>query len=166
MITGTPGVGKSHLAKVLARKLGFLRLDLHPHYKELSIEYNRVKGCYDLDYTTVDKFVRTYLAKHKKDVVLDSHIAHLLAKSLVDLCIVLTCSDLKLLEKRLKARRYSKKKVEENLDVERLQVCLGEALEHGHTVASYETTEKDFEKRVIVDIHAWKSSFTSRADHI
>ncbi len=152
IITGTPGVGKSHLAALLVSRLGLVRLDLHHYYKKLSTKYNRANACYDLDYIKVKKFVHSFVIQQNKTMVLDSHVSHLLPVSFVKICIVLTCSDLKLLEKRLKARHYSKKKIEENLDVERLQVCLGEALDNQHRVITYDVTEKGFEQNIVRDI--------------
>ena len=52
-ITGSPGVGKSTLAKFLTKRLGFDRLDLHHYYKRISSGYNRSKQSYDIDYKTL-----------------------------------------------------------------------------------------------------------------
>ncbi len=133
-VTGTPGTGKSTLAKKLARKLGYERLDLHHYYKQISSGYNQKKHCYDLDVKKFEKLVRKKLTESKRGLVVDSHIAHLLPKRLVDLCIVLTCSNLKELQRRLKKRKYSVRKIRENLDAEIFQVCLMEAKERRHKV--------------------------------
>ncbi len=146
VISGTPGTGKTTWAKVLAKKLGYNRLDLHDYYKEISTGYNRSKQAYDIDLKKFEKLVKGL----KENTILDSHIAHLLPK--IDLCIVLTCSNLKKLEKRLKARKYSKRKARENLDAEIFQICLNEAKENGHKVIEFDTakkiTQKDFVNKV------------------
>ena len=108
VITGSPGVGKSTLAGFLVKKLKLERLDLHYHYKRISVGYNRSKQSYDVDYDKFEKLVKEKLQRSKHGLIIDSHISHLLPKKMVDLCIVLICSDLKKLEKRLKARRYSR----------------------------------------------------------
>src|SRR3989338_3664792 len=118
-VTGTPGTGKTALAKFLAQRLGFYRLDLHTYYQELVVGYNKEKKCYDLDVNKLEKLVEKKIKekqKEKQRVILDSHLAHLLTKKLVDLVIVLVCSDLKKLKKRLEKREYSPEKVRENLD--------------------------------------------------
>lgn len=136
VITGTPGVGKSTLARKLASQLGYARLDLHKYYSLLSVGYNKKKQCYDIDIKKFQKLVEAKLKEPaaKKGLIIDSHIAHLLPKQLVDLCIVLTCSNLKELERRLKKRKYSARKIRENLDAEIFQVCLMEAKEKGHKI--------------------------------
>ncbi|MBT4150795.1 AAA family ATPase [Candidatus Woesearchaeota archaeon] len=143
VISGTPGTGKTTWAKILAKKLGYTRIDLHDHYKDISTGYNRSKQAYDIDVTKFKKLVNGF----KKNIILDSHIAHLLPKT--DLCIVLTCSNLKKLEKRLKERKYSKKKIRENLDAEIFQICLNEAKENGHKVVTFDTSKKISQKEFV-----------------
>jgi adenylate kinase len=143
-ISGTPGTGKSTLAKSLAKKLGYFRLDLHSHYKEISSGYDRKGRAYIIDYKKFEKLVKKKVAEHKKEegIIIDTHISHHLPKKLVNLCIVLTCSDLKELERRLKKRKYSKAKIRENLDCEIFQVCATEAREKGHKVVVMDSCEK------------------------
>lgn len=137
VITGTPGTGKSTLARALAKKLGYERVDLHENYKEISVSYNSVKKCYDIDMAKFEALVK----KRKSDLVIDSHIAHLLPKEMVDICIVLTCSNLKKLHGRLKGRKYNKKKIDENVQAEIFQVCLEEARSEGHKVVVFDSSK-------------------------
>ncbi len=139
-ITGTPGTGKSTLAKLLEKKLGFFRLDLHSHYKEISTGYDKKNKCYDIDGKKFTALVRRTIKDGKfSGIIIDTHISHKLPKQMVDLCIVLTCSNLKELEKRLKKRKYSKAKIRENLDAEIFQTCLMGAKEGGHKVKVFDT---------------------------
>jgi len=149
VITGTPGVGKTTLAKVLETKLKWKRLNLSYYYKKLSTKYNRKKQCYDID---MKKFEKLIVDKSKDNLIIDSHIAHLLPTKMVDLCIVLTCSNLKKLEKRLVDRKYSTKKVRENLDAEIFQVCLLESREMGHKVIIVDTSTKYLLKPILNEI--------------
>lgn len=143
IITGTPGTGKSTLAKLLVKQLDYERLDLHQYYKQLSTIYNRKKQCYDLDEEKVLTLVKKQLKTTQREgIIIDSHIAHHLPKSLVTLCIVLTCSNLKELEKRLKKRKYSKQKIRENLDAEIFQICLTESQEKKHKIVAVDTSKK------------------------
>jgi adenylate kinase len=137
-VTGTPGTGKSTLTKYLEKKLGFNRLDLHDYYKLISTGYDRSKQCYDIDLKKFGKLVKE--KSKENDLLVDSHISHLLKK--VDLCLVLTCSNLKKLEKRLQERKYSKKKVRENLDAEIFQVCLNESKERKHKIIVIDTGKR------------------------
>src|SRR3989338_8520696 len=128
------------LAIALAKKLQFERLDLHNYYKSISSGYNSKKQAYDIDKNKFMALVKKKLSHTKKGLVIDSHISHLLPQKLVDVCIVLTCSNLKILQKRLQQRKYPKEKVRENLDTEIFQVCLTEAREQGHRIKVFDTT--------------------------
>ncbi len=146
-ISGTPGTGKSTLAQYLQRHLLWRRLDLHHYYKQLSTGYNRKKQCYDLDLKKVEKLVIKIRDEASSSLVIDSHISHHLSAKIIDLCIVLTCSDLPKLKKRLQQRKYSLQKVRENLDAEIFQICLTETQENGHRLLVFENIQqKDFAK--------------------
>ncbi len=149
-ITGTPGTGKSRLAKQLAKVLKFKRVDLHHYYEKISTGYNRRKQSYDIDFKKFKQLAQD-VAK-SSNIIIDSHISHLLPNSVVDLCIVLTCSNLKLLQNRLKRRGYSSKKVRENLDTEIFQICLQEAKERGHNVIILDSAKGINFKQLVKDI--------------
>lgn len=152
-ITGSPGVGKSTLAKFLTEKLGYDRLDLHHHYKRISISYDRSKQSYDVDYRKFESLVKEKLKQAKKGLVIDSHISHLLPRKMVDLCVVLICSDLRKLEKRLKARKYPQKKIRENLDAEIFQVCLMEAKEKRHKILVFDTAKGMSQNKILKELN-------------
>ena len=144
IITGSPGTGKERLARLLAKRFAFDRLDLHQHYGTISVDYNHRKQCYDLDLKKLEKLVLQGKKKSVKGLIFDSHISHLLPKKMVDLCIVLTRSDLKKMRRRLKARKYSAKKIRENLDAEIFQVCLNEAKENDHKLQEFDADKKPY----------------------
>jgi len=139
IITGTPCTGKSTLAIVLAKKLKFERVDLHHYYHTISSGYNQKKQAYDIDKKKFIALVQKKLSQTEKGLIVDSHISHLLPVRLVDQCIVLTCSNLKILQRRLQKRKYSPEKTRENLDSEIFQICLMEAREQGHKVMVFDT---------------------------
>lgn len=148
IITGTPCTGKSTLAQALAKKLGYQRLNLHHYYKTISSGYNKKKQAYDIDKKKFIALVRKKLSSTKKGLVVDSHISHLLPVKMVDWCIVLTCSNLKLLQKRLRKRKYSPQKIRENLEAEIFQVCLLEAKEQEHRIITFDTAYNSTSKIV------------------
>lgn len=155
IITGSPGTGKSTLAKALAKKLGYKRLNLHHYYKRISSRYNAQKQVYDVDKKKFIALVQKKLSQTKKGLIVDSHISHLLSPKRVDLCIVLTCPDLKLLQERLQRRKYFREKIRENLDAEIFQVCLAEAEEQGHRMVVLDSSTSSVLKmsKAIVKIY-------------
>ena len=153
-LTGTPGTGKSTWAKVLKKKLKWYRLDLQDHYKTVSVTYDYNKQCYDIDLKKFVKLVKERISWAKKEeysgLIIDTHISHKLSSKLIDLCVVLVCSDLKKLERRLLKRKYSQKKIRENLDTEIFQVCLNEAQEQGHKIVTFDTSKKILQKEFLI----------------
>tara|TARA_Y100000310_G_C20655296_1_gene801670 strand:- start:430 stop:906 length:477 start_codon:yes stop_codon:yes gene_type:complete len=137
VVSGSVAVGKEKLAKYLAKKLKYFRLDLSKYYKDISVGYNSIKKCYDVDLRKFEKLIKEKVKENDK-IIVDSHIAHLLPKKMVDLCIILTCSNLKKLQKNLERKKYSKKKVRENLDTEIFQVCLVEARKRNHNLLVFD----------------------------
>lgn len=154
VITGSPGTGKSILAKFLTKELGFGLLDLHRYYKQISSGYDRSKQSYVIDYKKFEKLVREKKKEAKNGLIVDSHISHLLPGRLVDLCVVLICSDLKKLEKRLKLREYPAKKIRENLDAEIFQVCLVEAREKKHNLLVFDTAKGINKQKIANEVRA------------
>ena len=57
---GPPNGGKSTLAKALAKKYGWFRLDLHKHYRKISASYNSHKKCYDVDLKKLELMLRLF----------------------------------------------------------------------------------------------------------
>jgi adenylate kinase len=69
-ITGTPGVGKSTVAKILAEKLGYEYIDL----KEFALEHNigeEKEGELELDVDELSYWVEKELKN--KNAVIDGH---------------------------------------------------------------------------------------------
>jgi adenylate kinase len=135
IITGTPGTGKTRLAKKIAHHKGFLYLDVNKLIKEKKLynTYDKKSTCFDVDVRKLNKIILEKINASKKGLVIDSHLSHYLPKKYVTKCIVTKCN-LKILKKRLELRAYNKKKVRENLDAEIFNVCLTEAQEQGHKI--------------------------------
>ena len=149
VITGTPGSGKSTFAVSLSKKLGFDRLEVCKYYKKISVKYDRSKKCYDIDMKKFKALVARKLRESERGLIVDSHIAHLLPSEMVNLCVVMVCSNLKKLEKRLVERKYSVRKVRENIDSEIFQVCLHESKEKGHNVLVIDSGKRFGKKEVL-----------------
>lgn len=152
IVTGSVCSGKTTLSKILAEKLGFKYVDVNDIVKEMPTTYDKKRKCKVVDEKKLVKKLASLVSNSRKDkekgVVIDSHMSHYMDKKMVDLCVVTKC-DLKVMEKRLKARKYSKLKVKENLEAEVFNTCLSEAKEAGHNIIVINTT-KDFNRSYVV----------------
>lgn len=134
-ITGTPGVGKSIVAKLLAKKLGWTLVDLN----QLASE-NKLYSGYDKSRKTniVDiKKIEQAVKKLRGNLILDAHYSHDLES---DLRVILRC-DIKELRTRLVKRSWGGKKIEENVQAEIFNICGVEAEKKGK-VLELDTTKK------------------------
>jgi len=119
VVSGTPGTGKSKFSKKLAKVLKFKYLDIKKFSKENKIYDKIEKNCLVID----EKKLVKELKKLKGNYVIDGHLSHYLK---ADYCVVCKCN-LKVLKKRLEKRKYSKKKVKDNLEAEIFDVCFIDA---------------------------------------
>lgn len=146
VVTGTPGTGKTKVAKALAKKYKLKYIDLSKVIKEKKLyeSYDRKLKTYIVDIKKIKKLL-TDIAK-EDNIIIDSHLAHYSNKKYVGLCIVTKC-DISVLKKRLEKRKYPKAKIRENLDAEIFDVCLIEAREQKHKIKIIDTTETFSKKR-------------------
>ena len=145
-VSGTPGTGKTILAKFLSKKKDYTLIDVNQIIKQnkLNNKYDKKRKCNIIDIKKLNKILIKTIKQNKKDkknIIIDSHFSHYLPKKYVDLCII-TKTELKILEKRLKKRKYSKAKIRENLDSEIFDVCLNEAKEFKHNIRVIDTSKK------------------------
>ncbi|HIH91337.1 TPA: AAA family ATPase [Candidatus Woesearchaeota archaeon] len=143
-ITGTPGTGKTTLAKKLVRRHGYRYMDVNALITRhrLYERYDRKLKTKIIDPKKLVRFLIPYTKSLKaKGVVIDSHLSHYLPPSLVDRCYVTTCG-LTVLKQRLKKRGYSTQKIRDNLEAEVFQACLTEAQEFGHRVIVRDTSKE------------------------
>lgn len=134
IVTGTPGTGKTTIARILAKEKSYMYIDVNSLIKKKKWYeyYDRKRKCYVVDDKKIAKKLEDLIRKNNK-VVIDSHLSHYVNPKYIEYCVVTKCS-LKTLEKRLKKRHYSKEKIRENLDSEIFDICLTEAKERKHKV--------------------------------
>ena len=143
-ISGTPGTGKSEVAKLLAKNLGWKLVDLNKVAEEHNFydDYDEERGCKIVDTKSLAGEVE--VLGIKEDLVLEGHFSHDMP---CDLVIVLRCNPGEL-RKRFEKRRWPKKKIEENIEAEIMGICKEEALERDKKILEIDTTGKETEKSV------------------
>ena len=142
IVTGSVASGKTTISKKLAKKLNCKYIDVNKiiQKNKLSSSYDKKRKCKIIDTKKLNKVLIKIIKDSKTPLVIDSHLSHYLPKKYVDLCIVTKCS-LKLINKRLKKRRYNKEKIKENLECEIMDICLNEAKELKHNILVISTTQ-------------------------
>ncbi|MCX6706745.1 MAG: AAA family ATPase [Candidatus Woesearchaeota archaeon] len=143
IVTGTPGTGKTVLARKISKKCGHIYIDVNEVVKQykLSEGYDKKRDTKIVDEAKLSKVLERIIKetkKKKEKIIIDSHMSHCVDPKLVGLCIVTKC-DLKKLEKRLKKKGYSKAKINENMECEIMDICYNEAKEKGHKIKIIDT---------------------------
>ncbi|WP_297417989.1 adenylate kinase family protein [Thermococcus sp.] len=134
-VTGTPGVGKTTVSKLLSRRLGYGYVGV----KEFAVENGIGRPIGEELEIDVDELAgKMEKAFSGKNVVIDGHLSHFVP---ADLVIVLRAHP-KLVADRLKKRGYSRKKLSENVEAEFIDVILVEALEENERVIEVDATGK------------------------
>ena len=129
VISGTPGTGKTTLAKEVIKFINAKKLSLN----ELTIEkgftigYDVEKNTAIIDQEKLVDYVSVLIEKlNKNDIdylIIEGHFSDIIPSHFIDLVIVLRC-DPYVLVKRLEDRNYKREKVIENVQSEILGNCV------------------------------------------
>jgi len=155
IVTGTPGTGKTTVAKLISSRLNYKYIDVNEIIKQHNIcdEYDNQRMCTIVDADKLKNILEKLIKSSKENLVIDSHMSHVINPKVVNICIVTRC-ELKVLKKRLETRGYSESKVRENLDAEIFENCLTEAQENNHNLYIVDTTHLN-ENKLIEDVKKW-----------
>ena len=142
IVTGSPGTGKTTVAKRMAKKLKADYIDVNEIIDKynLAVGYDKERKSKIIDVDKLNSVLEKLIKNASKNLVIDSHLSHYLSNKLVDMCIVTKC-ELKELRKRLEKRGYHRSKIRENLDCEIFDICFMEAVALGHKVKVIDTTK-------------------------
>ena len=162
LITGTPGTGKTSVAKSLNFLLGWEVFHINDLIEEAVEERKKTEKTVDLE--KAEKILIEKL-KGKEDAIIEGHLGCDM-KLPVDLVVVLR-SDPELLKQRYKERKYSKKKAEDNIMVEVLDYCVINSEENYDVpVVQLNTTKRDSRAcaRIILDILSGRTLHSDQVD--
>ena len=126
LITGTPGTGKTALAKALGKKLGIPMLN----EKDLALKLGLGKWDHDEDELVIpDKELEKAMNKELEKaeaLIVEGHILCELKLKVDSVFVIRTHPEI--LELRLEAEHYKPEKVFDNVFVEGIDYCLKHAL--------------------------------------
>jgi adenylate kinase len=147
-VTGTPGVGKSSISKMLALKLKVKYISLGEIVKKegLYTELDIKRDSLIVDMEKIVRRVDEQISDSKKDIIIEGHYSvDVVSPKKINVVFVLRRNPCEL-KGILKKRNYKEEKIIENLIAEILDVCLYEAIERCgiDKVCEFDVTGKDF----------------------
>ena len=130
LVTGTPGVGKTSVSRMLAARLNATYLSLADlvEKEKLVSGVDKARGTLIADMDKVSKRVRELIAGSNQDIIVEGHYAvNVVPAKDIHLVFVLR-REPEELKKLMEERGYKESKLWENLAAEILDVCLTDAV--------------------------------------
>lgn len=138
-ITGTPGTGKTEVAKTLAKLLGWWSVSLNDLAEEedLYMGYDKERMTKIVDLKRMRQEVNILAVSHKK-MIIEAHYAHEMP---CDVVVVLR-TEPSVLRKRMVGKEFHTEKIAENIEAEMMNVIRDEAIALHKNVYEIDTTKK------------------------
>jgi adenylate kinase len=125
MVTGSPGVGKTTISKIIAKKFNLQYINEKDFALKNSIGYFNEENELELPILEFERKANLFLSKND-DVLFEGHVICEMDLN-VDLVILLRVNP-EDLELRLENRNYSKEKIMDNVFCEGIDYCLKKLL--------------------------------------
>lgn len=145
VITGSPGVGKHSIARIIAKKLGLKLIDINSIALKNNAVISKDKSGYVVDIKKLSSILRKEI---KKDCLVVGHLAPYVLKARnTSLVAVIRRSPYEL--KKVYAKRgYDREKIMDNVSSEVIGICLYDSIKRfgEGRVAEFDSTGKKPEK--------------------
>ncbi len=154
VIAGTPGTGKTSVAKLLAERIGGIHIDVSEFAvrNRLYREYEEERDTYIIDEDRVLKALINMVKESDKSVIIDTHYPEILPRDLVDYIILLRTHPLVLEERIRRSKDWSARKIRENVMAEILGVVAINVLEKFGEDRVYEIDTSDLSVEEVADL--------------
>jgi len=131
IVTGTPGVGKTVLGKLLAQEAGYRFLSLGDLVKMEGLHkgFDRQVGSYVVDERALERRLDGYLGAHRMEgIVIETHFVSPIVHKTRGMVAIVMRLDPVLLARRLRARKWSNRKIWDNVEAEMIDLSLYDSL--------------------------------------
>ncbi len=157
IISGTPGTGKTTVARGLGDRLGAEVISLNELVMEEGLVegYDEARDTYIVDFDhLVPRVVELIKDTEKtgvKRIIIEGHFADVIPEEYIDVVFILRCHPDEL-KRRLEARGYGKEKVRENVEAEILGDCIQYMLEKALDVPILEIDTSNMEVEALIEL--------------
>ena len=131
IITGTPGVGKTRLARVLSKRMNgsFLDLGSFVRKEKLYSRFDRKGRSYVMDEPRVNRRLGRFFADNaEEDLIVEAHTLGTYMPKNPGMRAIVVRLDPAMLARRLKMRRWYRRKIWENVEAELIDLSLYESI--------------------------------------
>jgi adenylate kinase len=153
LVSGTPGTGKTTVAKELAKRISYNFIDMGKLAvsEHLYSDEDAERNTKIVDERKLAKRVEEEIVANNDKIIISSHYAEIVSPKLVDRVIVLRTHPDKL-RGRLGERGWSDRKIKENIEAEILGVCSYNAVAKYGEGKVYEIDTTDLSPEESVEI--------------
>jgi len=146
LVTGTPGTGKTTVSRLLAKAVHakYVSPEILLPRKGIDYTYDERRKTCIVSIRRLRSSLASLAGRTDRGLIIDSHIAFKITSSpKLQRVIVLRCNPA-VLERRLKRKHWSKRKISENVLAEILDICLWNAVQNygWRRISEIDTTDK------------------------